>query len=335
MDSSDDGGDDCAERSCDAAPRGLRVARGQVVRGQGADRRRRRSGPRPRRPSTGPNDQEGQTLLAEALRIDPSAALAKSAFERMEGIAGDHQRARSGDRQVHARGAGQARGRDQAAELSARAGRLQQQPEVSRSGLPRPDGGLRARQAAHHHAPLRRRRPRHQEPQAHLRQRGRARRCGAVRARPDEGAAHGNGRDAARGEVRRRPSRESDRRDGDPDRAPERRRPQARAPRGSATPASSRERRRADRARAVQGRRRHAGRRRSAQPPSVRRRERPVGAPPRPGRPGLGASAHRPSITRGARAGGEAPGPVQAPRRTRARWNAPGDAFAPEGDERR
>jgi pSer/pThr/pTyr-binding forkhead associated (FHA) protein len=39
---------------------------------------------------TGPNDQEGQTLLAEALRIDPSAAVAKSAFERMEGIAGDH-----------------------------------------------------------------------------------------------------------------------------------------------------------------------------------------------------------------------------------------------------
>jgi hypothetical protein len=39
---------------------------------------------------TGPNDQEGQTLLAEALQIDPSARVAKSAFERMEGIAGDH-----------------------------------------------------------------------------------------------------------------------------------------------------------------------------------------------------------------------------------------------------
>ncbi len=39
---------------------------------------------------TGPNDQEGQTLLAEALRIDPSAAVARSAFERMEGIAGEH-----------------------------------------------------------------------------------------------------------------------------------------------------------------------------------------------------------------------------------------------------
>ena len=39
---------------------------------------------------TGPNDLEGQQLLAEALRIDPSAAVAKAAFERMEGISGDH-----------------------------------------------------------------------------------------------------------------------------------------------------------------------------------------------------------------------------------------------------
>ncbi len=37
----------------------------------------------------GPNDEEGQNLLAEALRVDPSAQLAKLAFERMEGIAGD------------------------------------------------------------------------------------------------------------------------------------------------------------------------------------------------------------------------------------------------------
>jgi len=40
--------------------------------------------------TNGANDEEGQGLLAEALRIDPSAALAKIAFERMEGIAGDH-----------------------------------------------------------------------------------------------------------------------------------------------------------------------------------------------------------------------------------------------------
>jgi hypothetical protein len=39
---------------------------------------------------TGPNDLEGQSLLAEALRIDPSAIIAKAAFERMEGIAGEH-----------------------------------------------------------------------------------------------------------------------------------------------------------------------------------------------------------------------------------------------------
>jgi hypothetical protein len=38
----------------------------------------------------GPNDAEGQGLLAEALRIDPSSRLAQLAFERMEGVAGDH-----------------------------------------------------------------------------------------------------------------------------------------------------------------------------------------------------------------------------------------------------
>ena len=37
------------------------------------------------------NDPEGQNLLAEALRIDPGSRLAKLAFERMEGIAGDHK----------------------------------------------------------------------------------------------------------------------------------------------------------------------------------------------------------------------------------------------------
>ncbi len=40
--------------------------------------------------ATGANDPEGQNLLAEALRIDPASQLAKLAFERMEGIAGDH-----------------------------------------------------------------------------------------------------------------------------------------------------------------------------------------------------------------------------------------------------
>jgi hypothetical protein len=39
--------------------------------------------------ATGPNDPEGQDLLAEALRIDPSSQLAKLAFERMEGVAGN------------------------------------------------------------------------------------------------------------------------------------------------------------------------------------------------------------------------------------------------------
>src|SRR6185312_7031515 len=40
--------------------------------------------------ANGANDAEGQNLLAEALRIDPASKLAKQAFERMEGIAGDH-----------------------------------------------------------------------------------------------------------------------------------------------------------------------------------------------------------------------------------------------------
>lgn len=39
---------------------------------------------------TGDNDTAGQELLAEALRVDPSAKLAQQAFERMEGISGDH-----------------------------------------------------------------------------------------------------------------------------------------------------------------------------------------------------------------------------------------------------
>src|SRR5690606_13074047 len=40
--------------------------------------------------ANGPNDAEGQDLLAEALRIDPSASIAQMAFERMEGMEGDH-----------------------------------------------------------------------------------------------------------------------------------------------------------------------------------------------------------------------------------------------------
>ncbi len=36
------------------------------------------------------NDAEGQGLLAEVLRFDPNAPLAKMAFERMEGVAGAH-----------------------------------------------------------------------------------------------------------------------------------------------------------------------------------------------------------------------------------------------------
>lgn len=40
--------------------------------------------------AAGPNDTVGQGLLADALRIDPSAPIAQMAFERMQGIAGDH-----------------------------------------------------------------------------------------------------------------------------------------------------------------------------------------------------------------------------------------------------
>jgi hypothetical protein len=41
--------------------------------------------------ASGPNDQKGQQLLAEALRLDPGSALAKMAFQRMEGVPGDQQ----------------------------------------------------------------------------------------------------------------------------------------------------------------------------------------------------------------------------------------------------
>src|SRR5271170_2611217 len=41
--------------------------------------------------ASGPNDAEGQALLAEALRLSPESAVAKMAFERMEGVvSGDH-----------------------------------------------------------------------------------------------------------------------------------------------------------------------------------------------------------------------------------------------------
>jgi hypothetical protein len=39
--------------------------------------------------ASGPNDPDGQALLAEALRLDPDSPLARMAFERMEGISGD------------------------------------------------------------------------------------------------------------------------------------------------------------------------------------------------------------------------------------------------------
>src|SRR5580693_7037678 len=41
--------------------------------------------------ASGPNDAEGQALLAEALRLEPQSTVAKMAFERMEGVpGGDH-----------------------------------------------------------------------------------------------------------------------------------------------------------------------------------------------------------------------------------------------------
>ncbi|MEI9953336.1 MAG: FHA domain-containing protein [Pseudomonadota bacterium] len=40
--------------------------------------------------ANGPSDPEGQQLLAQALRIDPGARIAQLAFERMEGMEGDH-----------------------------------------------------------------------------------------------------------------------------------------------------------------------------------------------------------------------------------------------------
>ena len=40
--------------------------------------------------TNGPNDADGQKLLAEALQLDPRSKVAQMAFERMEGIAGEH-----------------------------------------------------------------------------------------------------------------------------------------------------------------------------------------------------------------------------------------------------
>jgi len=40
--------------------------------------------------ANGPNDAEGQALLAEALRIDATAVVAQQAFEHMEGVRGEH-----------------------------------------------------------------------------------------------------------------------------------------------------------------------------------------------------------------------------------------------------
>jgi hypothetical protein len=40
--------------------------------------------------ATGPNDKQGQELLAEALRIAPGSRVAQQAFERMEGVVGQH-----------------------------------------------------------------------------------------------------------------------------------------------------------------------------------------------------------------------------------------------------
>ncbi|HWA70890.1 MAG TPA: FHA domain-containing protein [Polyangiaceae bacterium] len=40
--------------------------------------------------TSGANDKQGQELLAEALRIAPGSRIAQQAFERMEGVVGDH-----------------------------------------------------------------------------------------------------------------------------------------------------------------------------------------------------------------------------------------------------
>src|SRR5689334_19600963 len=39
--------------------------------------------------ASGSNDQKGQELLAEALRLSPGSPLAKMAFQRMEGVPGE------------------------------------------------------------------------------------------------------------------------------------------------------------------------------------------------------------------------------------------------------
>jgi hypothetical protein len=68
----------------DSRPRALalRVAKSLRDKGKGAEAVRILSA----WAASGPNDTEGQALLAEALRLDPESAVAKMAFERMEGV---------------------------------------------------------------------------------------------------------------------------------------------------------------------------------------------------------------------------------------------------------
>ena len=119
--------------------------------------------------ATGSNDPEGQNLLAEALRIDPASPLAKLAFERMEGIAGDHAALETAIARWSLDELARAEQDLARPAFLQGAGRLQQQRQVQEPDLSHPDGRQRSRQAARHHAPLRRRRARHQEPQAVIR----------------------------------------------------------------------------------------------------------------------------------------------------------------------
>ena len=168
-----------------------------------------------------------------SIRAPASRRWRSSAWRAMQG---DHGELDAAIARFPASEARAARSRDEAPELSARADGLQQQHQVPRAGLPRADRGLGARSAAHHHAPVRRRRARHQEPQARLHGARHARRRRRIRARADEVAAPRDGDGAARGPLRRRDRRARDRRHGSLDRAAERRHSRSSRARRSSAP---------------------------------------------------------------------------------------------------
>ena len=104
--------------------------------------------------ASGPNDGPGQELLAEALRLDPGSALAKMAFQRMEGLPGDQALLDGPSPTFDAKALGEIEKQYRRPRFQQGAAGVQQQRAVQRRDLPRSNRRLRHRSAAHHHASL-------------------------------------------------------------------------------------------------------------------------------------------------------------------------------------